>query len=33
MAQAVDGFIPFIDSYPTAFHVVAAIKDMLLNNG
>lgn len=33
MAQAVDGFIPFIDKCPTAFHAVAAIKDILLNNG
>ena len=33
MAQAVDGFIPFIDNCPTAFHAVAAVKEILLNNG
>ncbi len=33
MAQALDGFIPFIDNCPTAFHAVAAVKEILLNKG
>lgn len=33
MAQALDGFIPFIDNCPTAFHAVAAVKEILQNNG
>lgn len=33
MAWSVDGFIPFIEKSPTAFHAVAAVKEILLNNG
>ena len=33
MAQAVNGFIPFIEKCPTAFHAVAEVKEILLKNG
>lgn len=33
MAQALDGFIPFIEKSPTAFHAVAAVKEILEKNG
>lgn len=33
MVQALDGFIPFIDNSPTAFHAVEAAKEILVNNG
>ncbi len=33
MAQAVNGFIPFIEKCPTAFHAVEAVKEILINNG
>jgi len=32
MAQAVNGFIPFIEKCPTAFHAVAEVKEILINN-